>query len=407
MKRFITVITVLLLTLIPGNLPASAQSQESAGQAAGQPAPKQDSIEISLLTCTPGTEIWSEFGHTALRIHNLTRGVDAVVNYGMFSSNTPYFIPKFVFGLTDYQVGVEPFNTFLAEYIYEGRGIIEQRLNISYADKVAICEAITENVKPENQVYRYNFFYDNCTTRARDIVVDNLSGKVKYPPAMQDSCSFRQMVHRCTVDYPWTQFGEDLLLGIQADWQTSKSEQQFLPDNLRKDFDKALYNGRPLVSSTRMIVTPQPLSKGKNVPLSPMDVMMILLVVTVTLELFEHKSKKIFWGIDLFYMLLTGLTGIVITAMIFSQHPTVRVNLLILILNPLPLIFGYQAIRHTIKHEKYWWWTAWEVLIVLFMVGGFFQTYPSGIIVLALVLLTRPLMHHYMLNKNKGVTPQK
>ena len=224
---------------------------------------------------------------------------------------------------------------------------------------------------------------------------------------MQDSCSFRQMVHRCTVDYPWTQFGEDLLLGIQADWQTSKSEQQFLPDNLRKDFDKALYNGRPLVSSTRMIVTPQPLSKGKNVPLSPMDVMMILLVVTVTLELFEHKSKKIFWGIDMFYMLLTGLTGIVITAMIFSQHPTVRVNLLILILNPLPLIFGYQAIRHTIKHEKYWWWTAWEVLIVLFMVGGFFQTYPSGMIVLALVLLTRPLMHHYMLNKNKGVTPQK
>ena len=98
-------------------------------------------------------------------------------------------------------------------------------------------------------------------------------------------------------------------------------------------------------------------------------------------------------------MLLTGLPGIIITAMIFSEHPTVSLNLLILILNPLPLFVAWPAIRRTIRHRTFWWWTAWEVLIVPFMIGGFFQSYPSGMIILALILLTRPLIHHFILRQ--------
>lgn len=375
-----------MLALAPSCLKAQNQEQKPL---------KQDSIEISLITCTPGVQIWSEFGHTAVRVHDFTTGADIAVNYGMFSSDQPYFIPRFIFGLTDYKMDVEPFNTFLAEYSYEGRGIYEQKLNLSQQDIAAICEALSKNIQPENQVYRYNFFYDNCTTRARDIIVNNLSGSVQYPPA-RESYSFRDMVHKWTKDFPWTQFGEDLLLGLPADWATNKSEQQFVPDNLRLDFDKTLYKGKPLVSSSRMILMPQHLDSGDGFPLTPMDCVMVLLVVTITLELFEYRRRKIFWGIDLFYMLLTGLPGIIITAMIFSQHPTVSLNLLILILNPLPLIIAYPAIKRTRQHKGFWWWTAWEVLIVLFMIGGFFQTYPSGMIILALLLLTRPLMHHYL-----------
>lgn len=396
MKRFITIILALISVFV--QLSASAQEVSASGSPASQP--KHDSIEISLITCTPGTEIWSEFGHTAVRVHDITSGMDVAVNYGMFSSNQPYFIPRFIFGLTDYKMDVEPFDAFLAEYAYEGRGVIEQKLNLSVADISAICEALRKNIQPENQVYRYNFFYDNCTTRARDIIVDNLNGSVKYPAAMTDSCSFRIMVHGYTKDFRWTQFGEDLLLGLPADYKTNKSEQQFLPENLMKDFDNTLYNGKPLVSSRRMLVVPRNSDTGGGFPLSPMDCVMILLVLTVTAELFEYRQHRIFWGIDLFYMLLTGLPGLIITAMIFSQHPTVSLNLLILILNPLPLIFAYPAIKRTRQHRNYWWWTAWEVLIVLFMIGGFFQTYPSGMLVLALLLLTRPLLHNYLNRKS-------
>lgn len=387
MKRFKTFILSIIAVLTV--LPAMAEG--------GLYEPNDnDSIEISLLTCTPGREIWSEFGHTAVRVHIVNKGIDMSVNYGMFSSDTPHFIEKFIFGLTDYWVDIEGFQDFLLEYEYFGRGVIEQKLNIPHSDKLAIVRAIYKNIRPENKVYRYNFFYDNCTTRARDIITDNLSGKVTYPPAQTDSCSYRDMVHRWTKDYPWTRFGEDLLLGLPADWATTKTQQQFLPDNLRADFERTLYKGHPLVSSTTMIVMPQDISDDGGFPLSPMDVAMLLLVVTVTLELFECRKKKVFWALDIFYMLLTGLPGIIITLMIFSEHPTVSLNLLILILNPVPLFMAYPAIKRTREHRSFWWWTAWEILIVMFMIGGFFQTYPEGMIILALILLTRPLVHHYI-----------
>ena len=387
MKRFKTFILsiVAVLSVLP------AMASDSLYEPSDT-----DSIEISLLTCTPGRQIWSEFGHTAIRLNIVNKGIDLSVNYGMFSSDTPHFIWKFIFGLTDYWVDIEGFQDFLYEYEYSGRGVIEQKLNITHADKLAIARAIYNNIRPENKVYRYNFFYDNCTTRARDIIVDNLGSAVTYPPAQTDSCTYREMVHKWTRDYPWTRFGEDLLLGLPADLSTTKAQQQFLPDNLRADFDRTLYRGRPLVSSTEMIVMPQNIEDEGGFPLSPMDVVMILLVAVVLLELIECRRKRIYWGIDLFLMLLTGLPGVIITAMIFSEHPTVSLNLLILILNPVPLFMAYPAIRRTIQHRGFWWWTVWEILIVLFMIGGFFQTYPSGMIVMALILLTRPLVHHYI-----------
>lgn len=383
MKWLKLVIFVTLLTLIPHTAKAD------------KALTPQDSIEISLLTCTPGQEIWAQFGHTAIRVHDLRSGEDIAVNYGMFSSDQPYFIIRFIFGLTDYKMDVEPFNVFVSQYAYEGRGVVEQKLDINGTDKARILEALRENILPENQVYRYNFFYDNCTTRARDIIIKNLSYPVKYPDAKQDSCSFRDYVHTCNKDYPWIRFGEDLLLGLPADYKTDKSEQQFLPDNLRSDFDKTLYNGKPLVSSSRMIIAPQADNIIEPSAVTPMDIIMILFVITITLELIEYKRKVIYWGIDIFYMLLTGLPGIIIFAMIFSQHPTVNLNLLILLLNPIPLFFIYPAVKRTRQHRKFFWWNLWEVLIVLGIIGGLFQTYPHGMLLLALLLLTRPLMHQF------------
>ena len=383
MKRLKLVIIVTLLALIP----YSVKAQKA-------PLP-QDSVEISLLTCTPGQQIWAQFGHTAIRVHDLRTGDDIAVNYGMFSSDQPYFVMRFIFGLTDYKMDVEPFNVFVSEYAYEGRGIIEQKLDISGMDKARILAALQKNILPENQVYRYNFFYDNCTTRARDIIVNNLGSSVQYSAAKQDSCSFRYYVHRANKDYPWIRFGEDLLLGLPADYKTNKSEQQFLPDNLRADFEKTLYNGKPLVSSSRVILQPVEQAESKTSTPTPLDVIIILCIVTVIIEYIEYKKGVIFWGLDLFYMLLTGLPGIIIFAMLFSQHPTVSLNLLILFLNPIPLLFAYPAVMRTRRHRKFFWWTLWEILIVLGMIGGFFQTYPSGMLLLALLLLTRPLMHHY------------
>lgn len=116
-----------------------------------------DSVRVSLLTCAAGGEIYSLFGHTAIRYENYTRGIDAVFNYGMFNFNAPNFIFRFALGETDYQLGVTDYEHFAAEYNYLGRDVWQQTLNLTEEEKERLITLLTENYRPENRVYRYNF----------------------------------------------------------------------------------------------------------------------------------------------------------------------------------------------------------------------------------------------------------
>ena len=181
MKRFkyflrtISTGIFLFLTLCP----SLAQKTETTAVAS-----RADSLQISLLTCGPGQEVYSIYGHTAIRVKNLATGDDIVVNYGVFDMSKSHFVLRFIFGLTDYTIVITDFSHFCAEYAYDKRWVKEQPLNLTPSEKLRIEEALMENYRPENRVYRYNIFYDNCTTRARDMIVENLDGKVAYPSTM-------------------------------------------------------------------------------------------------------------------------------------------------------------------------------------------------------------------------------
>lgn len=151
MKRFFSYsILSFFLLLLP------------TGQAS---ANNNDSIRLSLLTCAPGEEIYSLFGHTAIRYENSSQGIDVVFNYGLFSFNTPNFIFRFSLGETDYQLGATDYERFAAEYAFFGRSVWQQTLNLTDEEKTELIRLLQENYRPENRVYRYNFFYDNCATR--------------------------------------------------------------------------------------------------------------------------------------------------------------------------------------------------------------------------------------------------
>lgn len=136
-----------------------------------------DSIRISLLTCASGEEIYSLFGHTAIRYENYTRGIDAVFNYGIFNFNAPNFILRFALGETDYQLGVTDYERFAAEYYYLERDVWQQELNLTVQEKEKLVMLLEENYRPENRIYRYNFFYDNCATRPRDLIENPLTAR--------------------------------------------------------------------------------------------------------------------------------------------------------------------------------------------------------------------------------------
>ena len=141
---------------------------------------QEDNIKVSLMTCAPGTEIYALFGHTALRYEDTARGEDWVFNYGMFSFNTPHFIYRFVKGETDYELGVTRYPYFEGSYAMRGSSVYQQTLNLTISEKQELRRLLEENYLPKNRVYRYNFFYDNCTTRARDIIEKCIEGKVVY-----------------------------------------------------------------------------------------------------------------------------------------------------------------------------------------------------------------------------------
>lgn len=417
-KRFKTILRALcLLFLLLAGIEARAEAS-AAQTGRDQASHSMDSVTISLLTCSPEIPIYGNFGHTALRIQDLRTGEDVVVNYGLFDKSKPYFVLRFVFGLCDYTVGVEPFETFLSQYAFEGRGVIQQNIRLSGREKLAILQALNENLKEENRVYRYNFFYDNCTTRARDMIVDHMRGKVDYHFIPDEKPTWRQMTHQWTAVHRWNRFGEDLLLGLKADFEASHSEQQFLPDSLRKDFARAtvvhgdaapyvlgpkgdsVLSTKPyaLVDTTIVLLsasqpetdfTPGYSTKGFWDHLTPRLLFAILLVIVAAIEVVEVKRRRAFWVVDAVLLSVSGLAGVLLFAMIFSLHPTVSINLQILCLNPLNLVFVYPALRDLRRGKMHIYWSVYSVCLLLFFGGALFQDYAEGMLLFGLIMVSR------------------
>jgi hypothetical protein len=303
------------------------------------------------------------------------------------------FVLRFVFGLTDYELGAYPYRYFVQEYRQFGSLVTEQVLNLTSEEKLRLQDALAENLKPENKIYRYNYFYNNCTTKARDVIEQCINGKIEYAEREEYTPSYRDMVHEMTRNNPWARFGNDILLGIKADKSTTQREQEFLPHHLMYDFDHAqIYeNGqyRPLVKERRIAVPAGVQMVQTGFPLSPTVCFTILLAVGLIIFLIEWKKRCAFVVWDMLLMIVTGTIGIMLTLMIFSQHPTVSLNLQIILFNPLPWFFLWPVIRRRQTH--YWQITA--VLCVLFLIGAFFQSYAEGIWNLALCLQLQSILH--------------
>lgn len=402
LKTVLLAVLLSLPTVISAQTNAS-QQEESAIQ--DSLLAQMDSVSISLLTCSPGQQIWSLYGHTAIRYEDKLHHTDLAINYGTFSFSQKNFIIKFVFGRTDYEMGIEPMSMFLMEYASLGRGVLQQTLNLSREEKATITQALAQNYQPSQRVYRYNYFYDNCTTRARDILANHLNGKIEYTVNPSVTSSYREMIHQWNGGHRWMRFGKDLLLGVKADRKTDFAQQQFLPDTLRKDFDKAAVvepTGRkhPLVTETKVILQPNSanVKVSKNIwdTLTPRIVFVIVLVITIIIGAIECKRKKSFWLYDVVLLTLDGLAGLVLLAMVFSDHPTVRLNFQILLLNPLSLLFAYSVGNSIIKGRFNYFWKVLLVCIILFLLGGLLQDYAEGMYLLACTLLVRIIINRHL-----------
>ncbi|MEG1564446.1 MAG: DUF4105 domain-containing protein [Bacteroides sp.] len=375
-----------------------------------------DSIRLSLLTCAPGEEVYSLFGHTAIRYEDPSRGIDVVFNYGMFSFSTPNFMFRFTSGETDYELGVSDYRRFAGEYEYFGRNVWQQTLNLTQDEKEELIALLEANYRPENRVYRYNFLYDNCATRPRDIIEKSVLGKVVYPEDATTTAppkTFRDMIHQFTHGHAWLQFGIDLCIGNEADRPITTRQKMFAPSYLMNSFSTAkIVKSRkeyPLVQATGKIVDCKLSGKETRtttktpIP-TPLQAALLLFILTAGATIYGLKKKKSLWGIDLLLFGAAGIVGCVITFLVlFSQHPAVSSNYLLFIFHPAQLLCLPFIIHAAIKRKKSKYHLCNALVLTLFILlfPLMPQRFDLAVVPLALSLLTRSASHLILTYKRK------
>lgn len=382
---------IFLLLCLPF---ATVQAQE-------QKRETPDSIRISLLTCASGEEIYSLFGHTAIRYENYTRGIDAVFNYGIFNFNAPNFILRFALGETDYQLGANNYERFAAEYYYLERDVWQQELNLTPQEKEKLIALLEENYRPENRVYRYNFFYDNCATRPRDLIEKSIEGTLEYADNMTDTntdTSFRDLLHKYSEGHPWSRFGMDLCMGSQADNIINRRLMMFVPFYVQEYFAKARIidkegQTRPLVlNEKKIVITGSGETDRVSEGFTPMQAALLLFILIAAITIYGIRRRKTFWGIDLVLFFAAGVAGCILAFLaLFSQHPAVSPNYLLFVFHPFHLFYLPCMLNKVRKRKRSRYMLANFTVLTLFILLWLVipQRFPLAVLPLALCLLIR------------------
>ena len=383
----------LWLLMLWGVLEMQAQNQTLT-----LPTDTADTWQVSLITCGPGVEVYNQFGHSAIRMKNDSRNIDLIYNYGIFSFNTPNFALRFTLGQTDYQLGIQYYQDFVDWYAYCNRDVREQVLNLSIEEKNRLIALLNENYLPQHRVYRYNYFYDNCATRPRDLIEKCLDNQLQYADDMTTTDtgqSFRSVVHQFTANNAWSQFGIDLCLGSEADRPISRRMMMFIPLYLEQYFNSAalLPTTLPLVAESRqLVVIPEADRLHPDTPFTPFRCFTLLFIVVVAFTIYGIKHRKSLWGLDLVLFATAGIAGCLLTFLAsFSEHPTVSPNYLLLLFQPLHLLLLPWFIRKVkeLKRSRYLLVLAIELTLFIILWAVIPQSFPLAVLPLALCLLVR------------------
>jgi len=346
-----------------------------------------------LITCGPGTETYSIYGHSALRIVIPEKHTDTVYNWGVFDFSAPNFAWKFAKGRLDYMLDTEALKGFLKEYYFEKRYVFSQKINIDPVETRKLVSLINENLKPENVKYRYDFFYDDCSTRIRDLLEKSIGEKLKYP--LQETGripSFRDLVARYQNPYPWLKFGVDLIMGSTSDKRAVFRDRMFLPIDMKDGLSKAVIHRSdkriPLLSNPEILLDfDAPVIKQKFLISPPIIFTLVIILILILAAL--TKSRKITRLIDLIiYSVFSVLSILMIFFNFFTDHQQMKWNLNILWLNPFIIVCLIMLIMN--KTGMIWF------RVVFFMSAGFLvlhfilpQDFNIAFFLLAIILLVR------------------
>lgn len=332
-------------------------------------------LRVSLITIGVGDDLYATFGHSAVRVTDSSAGMDYVFNYGTFNFDTPHFYWKFVRGKLMYSLSAMDFPTFMEAYQEEGRSVTEQVLNLSCREKEMIWQFLQQNYLPQNRDYKYDFLYDNCSTRIRDIF-DKVFGDgwVVGNIIPEEGLTFREIINRYLKNKPWERLGINIMFGRSTDRAMTNAQIMFLPDYLMAGADSSRVNGKPFVSEQMVLYRPQNQDDGHLYPfyLHPL-LWLSLLALAIILLSFNRQTKAsrvLLPWVDRLLFLLTGMLGCFLLFMWFgTDHKVCAWNFNLLWAFPFNLIFSFYLQRNSRGVKRY---AALILLLNLFLLLSWF-----------------------------------
>ncbi len=346
-------------------------------------------ITISLVTGSPGEDLYAVFGHSAIRVRDVFTGQDILYNYGTFDFDTPNFYLKFIRGKLPYMLSIDQTADLAYYYQLENRSLTEQVLNLTNEQEARLIEFLNWNYQPENRYYLYDFFYDNCATVFRDIFEKQFD--LSYQPDTVRAVTFRELLDEYIREKPWADFGIDLILGLPADKQADFRNQMFLPDYLASNLAKATIGGKPFMQPAVLLQPRVETATNSMIKFTPMLLFVIVALTAIIITLGKNEQIKNIFDITL--LSACGLAGIFFLFMWFgTDHIATKWNWNVLWLNPLCLLMVVGIIGKKSKWLRLLFAIYATILWLLLVTWGWFpQQFNAAVIPILIALIARSM----------------
>jgi len=351
------------------------------------------SVDVYLLTCAPGTATYSIYGHSALRIVDTEKNSDFVYNWGVFDFSTPNFAWKFAKGRLDYMLGVYPFKRFIQEYFLDQRSVYQQKVNLEPEEIERLFMLLADNLKPENIKYRYDFFYDDCSTRIRDLFEKSLGNKLVYSPEPTKNLpTFRDKVGEYQRPYPWLKLGIDLIMGSPGDKKANSRDIMFLPVDMMNVLSDAAINRNgkmiPLLQNAEQLLEFDPPDVNQSFFSSPLFIFSLLLILLILIFTLIRNDKFSNTADILIFSFFSILSLLMIFFNFFTDHQQMKWNLNIIWLSPFILLCLTSII---LNREWFVWFRIVFVLNLIFFILMMLlpHAFNSSFMPLVMILLFR------------------
>ena len=360
--------------------------------------------EISVLTIGPGESLNDAFGHNGFRVKDTSLGIDVVYGYGAYDFNAPNFYLKFAQGKLNYLISRDNFSDFNYHYTYYNRTINEQVLNFTAQEKQKLFNFLENNYKPENRRYLYDFFYDNCATKIRDVTLKATDSKIDFVlPENFEVKTFRTLIHEHVGLNTWGSFGIDIALGSVIDREATVNEQQFLPKYIHTFFETATLNGTErLVKRSSTLYEKKETNSSYNLLFSPLVIMGLLGLGILFLTYKDYKNNTRSKWLDAVIFGITGVVGILILFLWFAtDHTATAQNYNLLWAFPFNILVIAQILKPQVKN---WVKRYLKFLIIMLVLMTFHwisgvQVFAIGLIPLLISVLIRYLFLAKYFNK--------